>query len=464
MHTYHRRFLASWGRRTGYVIATLEAASFLWAAAARADYHVEVCSDLSTGAPSNSSGWTASQRGQFVGASGCDGGGYMDAALYAGVSHNYTDNGTLLFNAPANTSITSFSLWRWDEAAPAQPYGAPVNTISYDGQAIDACSQGLGCSGEGSTTSSSASVVGASGLNAHQIAVIAACGGGSGGVCPASSEDDEIRIYGGDIQLTQATSPSAGPVFGSLVAGGVHTGTQTVSYSASDNGSGVYSASLIIDGRTVASAIPNTNGGRCQPTRQNADGSLVFNYVVPCPSSASGTFSFNTADLADGAHDVQIAISDAAGNTTPAFDGTIVTQNAAPPGSALRWSVSLRVWPRRVRLHTRITLAGRVSTSPQPPDGKLVYLQARSVALAWKGRGRARHRVIEGGRWIIFQALQAQADGAFRSTYRFRLGGVHRYQFQAVAPQEGGYANPTGASAAVTVTENVRTRGAGLAL
>ena len=237
-----------------------------------------------------------------------------------------------------------------------------------------------------------------------------------------------------------------------------------MSFSASDNGSGVYSASLIIDGQTVESEIPNTNGGRCQPTRQNPDGSLVFNYVVPCPSSASGYFSYNTAQLANGAHNVRIVIADAAGNTTTAHDGTINVDNAggsAPEstegssssGSAASWSVSMRVTPHHVHQHTVITLSGVVTTSPRPSSGKLISLQARSVGGAWRGRGRKRHRVNVYGPWITFHVLNAKPDGGFSTTYRFRLGGDHRYQMRAVAPAEGGYAERTGSSPPVLVTE-----------
>jgi hypothetical protein len=431
--------------------------ALLLAAAARADYHVEVCSDLSSGAPSNASGWAASQAGAFVGARLCNGGGFMDVALFAGVSHNYTDNGTVVFTAPANTTISAFSLWRWDQAAPSQPYGSPVNTISYDGQAIDACAQPFGCSSEGSTTSSSGSAVSASGLSASQIEVIAACGGGPGGVCPSSGENSEIRIYGGDIDLNQSTSPTATEATGSLVAGGVHSGVQGASFNASDNGSGVYSAALLIDGHAVQSEVLNPNGGRCAPTRQNADGSLVFNYVVPCPASASGSFTYNTAQLSNGDHGLQIVIADAAGNTTSAFDGSITVQNggggAPPVGTAASWNVSLRVSPRRVHRHTLIKLTGTVSTAPRPHAGKLIYLQARTLTRGWRGPRHHHHRAWLHGPWITFQALRAKPDGTFTATYRFHLGGRHRYQMRAVAPQEGGFQNPTGNSPTITLTE-----------
>lgn len=594
--------------------AILQTIVLLAAAAAQADYHVEVCSDLSTGASSNASGWTTSQSGSYVGASLCNGGGYIDVALFADVSHNYTDNGTAVFTAPANTTISSFDLWRWDQAAPVQPYGAPIDTITYDGLAVDACSQAYGCGGEGSTSSSSGSVVGASGLSAHQISVQAACGGGPGGVCPASSEPSEVRIYGGDIDLSQSTSPTVTSTSGPLIASGVHSGTQSVAFSASDDGSGVYSATLKIDGNTVESQIINTNGGRCQATRQNSDGSLVFNYAVPCPASASGSLSYDTAQLPDGSHTVQLIISDAAGNTTTAFDGSITTTNAptaagqpliagsaqvgqvlsgsdttftSPPsagstgvahtfvrcdaqgancqpiagatgatytvtsadagstiryrdtatdndgsttadsvptavipqpvdgggsgsggsggsggdggsggggsggsgasgagggggtggpggsggtsvtitllpdgavagvelGTTAKWRVTLGVTPRTVHKHTLIRLSGRILTSPRPPAGKLVYLEARNVTTAWRRRGRRRRRVTVYGTWITFAAMRAKSDGSFSSTYRFRLGGIHRYQFRAVAPQEGGYRNATGNSPNVAVSE-----------
>jgi hypothetical protein len=446
--------------RTLLACAVAQAACLLSVATATADYHVAVCSDLSTGAPSNASGWSASQSGSYVGASLCNGGEVMDAAMFAGVSHNYTDNATLTFTAPPNTTIAAFSLWRWDQAAPSQPYGSPVNTIGYDGQNVDWCTQADGCSVEGSTTSSAGSIVGASGLSAHEITVQAACGGGPGGVCPASGESDEIRIYGGDIELAQTAAPTVQSVGGSLIAAGAHTGTQTVSYSASDDGSGIYSASLLIDGQLVQSQIPNSNGGRCHATRRAADGGLVFNYAQPCPAAASGTLSYDTNQLTGGPHTVRVVIADAAGNTTIAFDGSITVANGTPAaeagagvGTTARWVVSLRVSPRLVHRHTVTTLTGRVATTPRPPQGKLIYLQARGVASVWRGRGRKRHRVNVYGRWITFHVLHTKADGRFAASYRFRLGGQHRYQMRAIAPAEGGFANAAGSSAPVLVTE-----------
>lgn len=124
-------------------------------------------------------------------------------------------------------------------------------------------------------------------------------------------------------------------------------------------------------------------------------------------------------------------------------------QGLATLGSGVRWRVLLRVSPRRVRRGSRIRLSGVVSTSPRPSGGKLVYLQARTIGV----RRRRGHQVKVFGKWVTFQAFRARADGSFASSYTFRLGGRHVYEFQAVAPAEGQYRNPTGTSNTITVTE-----------
>jgi hypothetical protein len=150
------------------------------------------------------------------------------------------------------------------------------------------------------------------------------------------------------------------------------------------------------------------------------------------------------------------------GGTGTGGAGTPVTVDVLPSGSnlgsvllgsAASWSITLRVSPRHVRRHTKVKLSGLVSTAPRPSQGKLIYLQARSVGVVNKGSGHRRHRVNVYGKWTSFQIFRAKTDGSFSSTYTFRLGGKHRYQFRAVAPAEGQYRNPTGSSAISTVEE-----------
>lgn len=143
----------------------------------------------------------------------------------------------------------------------------------------------------------------------------------------------------------------------------------------------------------------------------------------------------------------------AGGPVTVVLPGSGSNLGSVLLGSAARWALSLKVTPLRVHRGTKIRLTGKVSTSPRPGTGKLVFLQARSVGARWKGSGRHRHKVTVFGKWVTFQEFRANANGSFASTYRFRLGGHHTYQFQAVAPAEGQYRNPTGTSVAVSVSE-----------
>jgi len=122
-------------------------------------------------------------------------------------------------------------------------------------------------------------------------------------------------------------------------------------------------------------------------------------------------------------------------------------------GSDAKWAVTLNVTRRQVHKGTTIQISGAVTTSPRPRAGKIVYVQARSVTSTWNGQGAKRHRAIVYGKWITFARTRSSANGAWHTSYKFHLGGSHIYEMQAVAPQEGGFRDPTGTSSILTVTE-----------
>jgi hypothetical protein len=131
--------------------------------------------------------------------------------------------------------------------------------------------------------------------------------------------------------------------------------------------------------------------------------------------------------------------------------------NSTLLGSKAKWELTLNVNPSRVRMGTKVKISGVVTTSPRPSAGKIVYVQARSVTSTWKGTGANRHRVTVYGEWITFARARAMASGAWHTKhkykYKFHLSGLHTYEMQAVAPQEGGFLNPTGTSRIITITE-----------
>ena len=342
-------------------------------------------------------------------------------------------------------------------------------------------------------------------------------------------EAQAIAMYGSAITVSDPTPPTGGLTGGGLDGSGPVSGTQSISYSASDSLAGVYSVGLFVDGNLVTT---NSYANSCS-----------FTNFQPCPASQSGSLSWDSGSVPNGAHEIELTITNAAGDTTIIGDHAITTSNnptftsdpaitgsaavgqtlTAQPGhvssdasagslttsgrwfrcdpsggsctaianatattyavasadeghtlryqetvanhdgstvseseafgpissasngsgsggaggsgsgggpgsgpggtngtdgsngangtdgnngangsvsvdvngsnqgavlgSGVKWKVSLSVSPHRVRRHSKIKLSGVVSTSPRPAEGKLIYLQARSVSHAWKGRG-----------------------------------------------------------------------------
>jgi hypothetical protein len=263
--------------------------------------------------------------------------------------------------------------------------------------------------------------------------------------------DARAEIRAATIELEDDATPIATGFSGGLLANGA-SGLQHLLFTASaPSGPGILSVDAVIDGKTVYDQTPDTNSGKCQSVGNDSNGVPEFLYQQPCKRTVAVSIPVDTSEFATGAHELTVTVTDAAGNNATVFDGTINTFNAS---SQVPWSVTLRVSPLHVHRHSVITLAGSVAASQRSADGKLVYLQARTARIVRRGRGRSRRRVTLYGPWITFQALSAKPNGAFSSTYRFRLGGSHRYEFRAVAPQEGNGGPPTtGTSASVAVRE-----------
>ena len=147
----------------------------------------------------------------------------------------------------------------------------------------------------------------------------AACGGDAGKVCPAgagtAADMAWFRLYRAAIVLADDTDPAFGsPPAGALFAGGTLAGSQGVSFSAADTGSGVQQATLEVDGSAVST---QTLG--CSPP---------YTAIVPCKLSASGTLTLDTATLTDGQHSVRVLLKDASGNSAAYGPFTVITANA----------------------------------------------------------------------------------------------------------------------------------------
>ena len=117
--------------------------------------------------------------------------------------------------------------------------------------------------------------------------------------------------------------------------------TESITFSATDEGPGLAYVKLLVDGTVVQSQIIDTNGGHCIPVPGHD--AYTWAYQVPCKTSVGGrTYSLDTALLPNGLHHIQVIIEDAAGNQSEVLNRMVTTENVGA-GIARRatrpWSI-----------------------------------------------------------------------------------------------------------------------------
>jgi len=138
-------------------------------------------------------------------------------------------------------------------------------------------------------------------------------------VCEANPCDyQNVYVVGAHIELSPSAVPAVSTIGGSVSTGGPVHGTQSVSFTASDEGGpGVYQVTVAVDGNVIYQGTPNPNGGMCAPIGI-FKGSPEFYSVQPCPLSAPVSVPVHTGTLADGIHALTVTASDAAGDLSRA--------------------------------------------------------------------------------------------------------------------------------------------------
>ncbi|HEV3071778.1 MAG TPA: hypothetical protein VGY76_10195 [Solirubrobacteraceae bacterium] len=311
------------------------------AAGRAADYHVFVCAvppgDIGerAAAPTDGVTYSAKEAGLFATSTCGEPNGSMHAEMRRGTTHEVGSFATVTFTAPRGLSIAGFNVWRY-EATPL-PIGKPgvtpmaviyepppanaTSNLTYSGvtSVEGPCALRLECEGRGTNApwyseQSKVSVSGLSGVSAIEWSAGCAKGGGP---CPAEGEGRfaSIEVYSLDAILDDPMPPTIEEVRGPIHAGGTFSGEQETSFTASDAGSGVYSAWIDVDGtpRQAGPTILNTNGGACQDLAATKDGLRSFEHPKPCLPRVSGQLTLNTASLKDGEHHATLYVDDAAG-------------------------------------------------------------------------------------------------------------------------------------------------------
>ena len=391
----------------------------------------------------------------------CASGGALYASMAGETTHPFGAGAWDTFTAPAGLTISGFTVWRYEADTASQPYGSPASNLDYSpgplsvqGLCTDGCSRG----NPGSPLSAENEVSVGSLGGVTQIQWSGACGGGPGGTCPESGAgtlSSQYNVYAADIDLVDDTPPTVSDVSGPLLAGGTLSGSQAVSFSATDSGSGVYGGSLVVDGHTVVSQILNTNGGACQSLGLTSDGQRSFEHAQPCESSLSASLSLNTDLLTAGQHSLELIVEDAAGNQTIAYNGTITT--SGPPqvgvngslsglgphvangdpcaGEALELAVNGKRRPPVVTYGKPVTVRGVLHCGTVPIRGASVTIKTIG------GPSSA----------AINTSVETALDGSL--TYKVPVGPDRRVEFSYTA-----YSNDPGPSATATAAIKIRPR------
>jgi hypothetical protein len=316
--------------------------------AAAARYHVYSC-HTPNGDVAPIDGWTGSESDPYTHALDDCGGTTtygLTAALDGTVGHaTNTSHAVWSFATAPNLSLAGSTLYRHEAVpggvGPNAAYATVLSTFDLTAGTvaeIDSCQANVGCGGlgtnDGGFDPSNRVVTGAAGPGSALLLFEAFCLGADGATCPPSAGyAAEVDLYAADLTLEDDVGPAVANVSGALVGGGTLTGTADIRFAATDDGSGVYSSQLTVDGKPVAGGVVDANGGHCQTVGQ-AGGTRDFLYQQPCLSSTHADVALDTSALADGSHAVAVTVDDAAGNASPVYSGTITTRNAPQGGVA----------------------------------------------------------------------------------------------------------------------------------
>jgi hypothetical protein len=164
-------------------------------------------------------------------------------------------------------------------------------------------------------------------LNSKRLILRMECGTlGEKRPCGPADPGARLGISRARISLNDAMPPVLNSVSGPLVQhGALLEGIQAVTVSGHDEGGGLQRLSVLVDGQAAHEETLEDVAPSCRPP---------FVAVVPCARSATRTLAFDTATLANGAHSIQIAADDAAGNRTVSSAVSVTTMNGSLPNGA----------------------------------------------------------------------------------------------------------------------------------
>jgi hypothetical protein len=412
-------------------------------------------------------GWSVgAANGQYITfGSSCSNGGQGSFGLTMGpdpTGEYYNGNGnTMTYSVPAGLTILDYSLNLLAYGGPcvvqsgqcANGFGQVfVNHTGQSDPNYDYRNLGYGAA----TTTVAAS--GLSGVSGVTVGV--GCDPGQDLSYPCSGSADpeaQALVSGGAFTLLDSTVPAVSNVSGSLLAAGTLTGTDTIDFTGSDSGGGIYSAAVLVDGRVVVQEVPNNNGGLCVDLAAASSATMAFAAPQPCVSSENVSIALDTTQFAAGQHHLQVLVSDAAGDRAIAYDGTITT--SGPPqvgvnggvrgphvangepcaGEELNVQVNHKKTPPVIAFGKPVTIRGVLHCGTVP------IRHARVAIDAIGGESSA----------TIDTSVQTALDGSFSYTLPRGPDRILQFSYTAYSDDPGPSATAT---AAITIRPRIRLR------
>ena len=211
------------------------------------------------------------------------------------------------------------------------------------------------------------------------------------------THDTPVMIRGTEIMLTEDVKPSVSVTGGSLLEPGQQSGLRTVTYTASDQESGLSRIDMLLDDDVVAARDLSP---RC-----------TYIDFAACPLTDQATFRIDTRVVSDGAHRLTLRVMDASGNQlllSPA--GPVAISNSGGDGSGGSGASSAENQPQLT-----LRFARSVRRSLAVPFGQRVRISGR-LSAAGSSVGAARVTVLErvaGSAERALGTIQTGADGDF---------------------------------------------------
>jgi hypothetical protein len=316
-------------------LALAVAGGWMAASSAYAGSWMEVSCVNPSQSAAPSQGWTSFAGGGGYGSNNstsCGPGSPMFAILSTDAAVAVGANETLQYAPPAGSTLIGGSV---DVSFFADGYGYGASGTAYSPEyayngsnVFYQCASGLPPCANG--TYDFSGVLGLPSGRGGDLYLSAGCGGQpeAGRVCNSGGSEGAwslVRLWWANLLLANEATPSASGVGGTLLSPNV-AGTAELTLNAADpGGPGVYLVIVQIDGKTIYSGTPNSNGGKCAAVGSTG-GALMFDYSQPCPASESVDLPVNTTSLPNGQHTLKVSVQDAAGNSAVVYDGSISTK------------------------------------------------------------------------------------------------------------------------------------------